>query len=627
MVTWLLGLVLAVSVAHGAEPPEQSLIYYNARMALREGQPEESVRLWLLRNAVESRTHRISPHDADFGSVLWAALGELGICQDSVRPDEDGAGLWPIAMHNRLVRKANRRPTPRDNDFRAFAVGLQQRRVAASSVLDRHELSNLRLADGPCMGPWVQARRLDFLPSGDGDKPLGQTRLLLHLLELTRETLDTERVSGMAAVEARRFDLNLRIMELVAREARREVGSSIGPGRWIGREAFGWDPTADRLAAQELRAQASANAILEAAPHWPVSEWMSLSADRRQFVFDRARAHGADPEQLRQVALGILDALVQAGEGAEAEQWIARFDGDPAEIWSGERGRHLLALDPASGFRERAVLALHRAVRLLEEGDARGALNSFAVALREAENSRASEDVRGLARRWTSYVASRYESTEELLTVLQSQLPPPDFAPVLEDLMWSAAFRADRASFDRGLARPGGRGALSRRLANLRPLAEGHSTRFTDQIGRQLDRSPSEVFRFLDEFVTRLEREEPGVREAQAGTLWRLRETVRPIVARTATPNRVQRQAEEFLLRTQALLPEATEHVDDRARALGPRGEVFAGNIRVAPTDPLPWPFAASAVSAPSVLEPLRLIPVEWRDASGQLVFGWRIEG
>jgi len=58
---------------------------------------------------------------------------------------------------------------------------------------------------------------------------------------------------------------------------------------------------------------------------------------------------------------------------------------------------------------------------------------------------------------------------------------------------------------------------------------------------------------------------------------------------------------------------------------MGPRHEAFAGNVRLAPGDPLPWPFKAPEPEAPSPFTPLRLIPVEWRAPDGALVFGWRL--
>ena len=52
-----------------------------------------------------------------------------------------------------------------------------------------------------------------------------------------------------------------------------------------------------------------------------------------------------------------------------------------------------------------------------------------------------------------------------------------------------------------------------------------------------------------------------------------------------------------------------------------------AGSVRLAPSDPLPWPFRPISVSAPSPFEPLELTPVEWKDADGRWVLGWSIGG
>ncbi len=56
-----------------------------------------------------------------------------------------------------------------------------------------------------------------------------------------------------------------------------------------------------------------------------------------------------------------------------------------------------------------------------------------------------------------------------------------------------------------------------------------------------------------------------------------------------------------------------------------PARDTFAGNIRVAPSDPLPWPFSAPSLRTPSPFTPIRMRPHEWRDVDGQWVFGWRL--
>ena len=64
------------------EPTDAELIYYNARLALRDDAADEAVKLWLLRNAHNDLTDKVSRFDEDFRSVSWVAMGELGLCQD-----------------------------------------------------------------------------------------------------------------------------------------------------------------------------------------------------------------------------------------------------------------------------------------------------------------------------------------------------------------------------------------------------------------------------------------------------------------------------------------------------------------------------------------------------------------
>jgi len=89
------------------------------------------------------------------------------------------------------------------------------------------------------------------------------------------------------------------------------------------------------------------------------------------------------------------------------------------------------------------------------------------------------------------------------------------------------------------------------------------------------------------------------------------------------------RAAELHLERVQAIL-EGLKRLDasspaDRARTHAPARDTFAGAIRLAPADPLPWPFVAPSPEAPSAFTPLNLEPVEWTNAKGERVFGWRI--
>ncbi len=615
-----------------AEPSDHTLVYWNARMALREDRPLEATRLWLLRNALEDTTGRVSPHDRDFRSVTWAALGELGVCPDGHPTDEDGAGLWPLAMHNWIVRNRTRRRKPKPpKSFDALQVDRQQRLVSIGDVLGAAELSTVELFRGRCLRP-----RLLMLESGEAlNASLSDSgvtaRMLVSLLERARDTLSDD-VRGRAVLEARLFDLHLQLITLSARQARLKAREMARRGKRGGLGRASVDALVDDAPSHELDPDSEPARILRESLEWSADAWLAIEPQRRAFLFAQADAFGEQPASLDALALEVLDALIAAGDGAGVSDWIALrsvASDDQAVIWSGERGERLLSLDRDSGFTERGVIALHRGVAHLEQGDLPAALRSFAYAIGAAPDSDASEEVASLSLRWLSWVASQFEVSESLLVTLRELVPRREYSILLEDLMWSAALRADAASFARGQRNQLGRGALERRLALLRPLARGERNSFTRAIGRGLDESPSETLRFLDQLVQRLEREDADVRAAHVPTLERIRDQVTPLIE---TSGRQSRTASGIVDRSLAIadglgmLGGDTSDAE-RARLLDPTSEVYAGSLRLAPADPLPWPFRAPETAAPSAFQPLKLTPVEWRDAEGQLIFGWDIEG
>jgi hypothetical protein len=627
----LFSLAVLLAWAEPAEVSDQTLVYFNARLAMREDRPLDAAKYWLLRNAVEDHTGRVSPHDSDFHSVTWAALGQMGVCQDGHPTDEEGAGLWPIALHNWVVRNRSRRvKVRRSRPFDAFEVGRQQRFISIDDVLSAEELNSVRLYRWGCLRP-----RLALFASGESvtaklsDRQVAG-RFLQRLLERSRDTLARDRVRGLAAIDARLFDLHLQLTELARREAAQKARERGRRGREVGLSRESVIAMQGDEPAYAFSSDSEPARILRESVDWPVEEWMSLTDDRRLFLFDHATAYGGDAAALEAVASGILDELIVQREGDEIEKWVARLGPDRApDIWGGDRGRRLMAVDAASGFGERGVVALHRGVHHLERGDLKGAMRAFAYALQHASESVVGEEVHGLSLRWLSYVASQFEITDELLITLHELVPRREYATLLEDLMWGAAFRADRVSFERGIRNQDGRGALERRVEVLYPLAKGNVGQFSTGVRDGLAESPSETLRFLTVFVQRLELEDAAVRTAHLPTLRQLRGL---LDARLDLGGRQGRTVDTLLRRIQAIesglgglgLDVGSR---ERARSLDPDGEVFAGAVRLAPSDPLPWPFAASSVSAPSAFTPLQLVPVEWRDAKGDWVYGWSIRG
>jgi len=635
LTAWLL-LVAMAAAAPEPEPSDATVVYYNARMALREDHALEAVQLWLLRNAMEDKYGQVSPQDGDFRSVTWAALGELGLCQDGYAKDTDGVGLWPLALHNQVVRGLGRgKPGKRARPFAAFEVNRQQRFISITDVLGSKELATVKFSRGKCWRP-----RLALITAGENitaklkDRQVA-ARLLRYLLEQARTTLAVGRVHGLSVIDARLFDIDLQLTALAAQEARREAQAAARRGKEVGLSRPSILAMRAEAPTTTLDPDSAAAAVLRACLSWPTSEWMALSPDRRLFLYAQARAFAADPLTFDAVGLGIVDALIAEGEGAQAATWIGRLsaDGSPETrraTWDGPRGQALLALDDDAGFRERSVVALQRGVDQLQRGQLPDALRSIAFARQHSGESAAAGDLDGLSLRWLSYVASQFAITPGLLVTLQELVPRQDYAVILEDLMWSAAFHADKRSFDDGLANQVGRGALERRLVLLQPLAAGDVPRFSNAIRAGLAESPDETLRFLGQLAQRLELEDAGVRAAQLPTLGAIRKLLGPLAAETDGA-RQGRSAAALIGRTQAIaegvggLPGASER--DQARATAPGGQVYAGSIRLAPSDPLPWPFPSPTPSAPSVFTPLELRPEEWRDTGGELVFGWSIRG
>ncbi len=674
----MIGLLVVLGLAWGDEldapaqdPPDpadtvsdQTLVYYNARLALRDDEPLTAIKLWLMRNTLEDHTGKVSVHDGDFRSVTWVALGELGICQDGHPEDAvetGGSGLWPLAVHNFVLRNRTRRGKPRKpNPFDAFEVGRQARFVSIGSVVSAEELESLRLFRTRCTRPLLALLDARQLPTAELSDPQVAARVLDDLLWRAQKSLSDD-VRGKSVLQARRFDIALQQMALAEREARKREREQARKAREAGMTREAIAALREDQPTTTLRWDDPPAKILILSADWPTSEWMALADDRRVFLYDAAvqfseqkvedgQLDNADSWDITQgeraavvrdkldgTALGILDALIDAGQGTQAERWAARSV--PEAVWQGERGARILSLDDDSGFGERAPVALHRGVRHLETGDLTEAMRSFALAVRHAPESRESGAVAGLSRRWLSYVASQFAITESLLITLEQLLPTRDYAVLLEDLMWGAAFRADSDSFALGQAHPPGRGALIRRLALLEPLSTGDVGAFGRGVREQLEASPSETMRFLDQFLDRLELEDSEVRAAHAITLTTLRDVVRPTASEADGPGgetrgRLVRTADEFMVRSQALL-EGSGALDptesDRARQLDPDSAVYAGAVRLAPTDPLPWPFPINPVGTPSAFEPLELTPIEWweTDETGARtrVFGWQIEG
>lgn len=626
-----LGLLAGASSREGeAAPSSQELVFYNARLALRGGQPAEALKLWLLHNGLVA-SGSPAQHEEAFRSVVWAALGKLGLCQDGFPKDEGGAGLWPLALHNWTVSELLQGPPPgRPSPFEVFDVARQQRLVSLHDVLSSEELESVAFFRTGCVLDELTGFELGAMPRLGQDDRLATGRFLRALLVKALETVDHRLVEGTAVLEARLFDLDLVLVQLEAREARRqsasaqELAASLGVSQAgvqaIQSSAAGWQPTGTLL-----------RPLLRSL-EWPAREWLALSRPRRLALFAQVRRHVGTTLQHQRVALDVIDALVDLRAGEELEAWVGFFGATDTEgravIAGGERGARLLELAPQTGFRERAAIALQRGVLALEGGATHDALRAFAMAMAFADASREATAVRALSARWLSYVLSSFETTEDVIATVRALVPPQALESVLEDLAWRAALRADGPSFERAMSAARRGGAFEHRGARLRFLAQGKAGELVAELRASSVEEPRLTMGFVRQLVERLEKEEAQVRLSNAALLGPLAGVLGAITEREGGQGGTARVATELTERLRGMregLGRFEGTAAGRARALSPQRETFAGSLRLAPVDPLPWPFSAPEPAAPSVFLPLQLRPVEWRDKAGALVFGWRV--
>lgn len=636
------------------EPAPQDVVFWNARLALRDHRQQDVLRLWLLRNALASAD--VAPtHDADFRSVVWVALGETGFCTDGFIEDDAGAGLWPLAIHNWLLKNIARQNPSQPAPWPSFEASMQQRWFSLNDTLSLEELKTARFFRADCL---VQYRMLPRLPSLhwiDMEDRLSVGIMMRDLIDLAGDTLHTDKVSGTALLATRRFDLEAALTKMTAARVNTDTNLAAQLLRAAGVSEGG---------TQMLRAQrlgdfrtSSESALWRAALTWPPSEWLSLSRQRRLSLFADATATMTDTDAKGRVILTLIDALLDRGgpgDGAEVESWlgfhdpraVAALPAAPtttaaaptsaaattthldfvAEVALSARGERLLGLEPTTGFRERSAIALHRGVQFLKDGDTLQALRSFAFALAHAEDSRDAEGVHRLAQRWLAFVLSQYQSTDEVLSILERFVPATDFNTVVEVLVWRAAFHADRASFDRVSASVKKAGSLTRTVGQLRPLADGDVGKMWNELIAAAGPEQAGLGRFVERFVEQLSLEPLDVRANNKASLEAALQVIDSL-DKTAGSS-LKKKLNLVKQRTQALLDGIGQY-DDSVRGRVEAGavdrEAYAGSVRLAPADPLPWPFTAPRVTPPNPFAPLILTPEEWRPEGGDLIYGWRL--
>ena len=165
------------------------------------------------------------------------------------------------------------------------------------------------------------------------------------------------------------------------------------------------------------------------------------------------------------------------------------------------------------------------------------------------------------------------------------------------------------------------------RAARLKLLASGRAGALVKDLADSARAEPNLTMRFVRDLLDRLEADDAGVRAAHAVMLQQIIRILDPL-ADDPKKSAQSRNADELVGRIQAILDglgKLDPSSNGKARELAPGRETFAGSVRLAPVDPLPWPFFAPEPEPPSPFTRLSLEPVEWRDGSGALVFGWKV--
>jgi hypothetical protein len=629
-------MLLLCCLTASPEASKQSLIFYNARMAFREGKTEETLKLWLLRNSLEDLSDLVSAHDDEFLSIVWAALGKAGLCPDGLARDKLGAGLWPLALYNWVI-KAMRHPISPDDvsPFRAFELGRQERWISMRDVLDQEELESVEFFRQDCWFKYQLLVDTDQSLNAHLEERKATAKILRHLLEQALIHIDKDKFQNHRVIQARIFDLNLQLTHLGKKQHRHEKRQLTTAYKERSASSAGLKKAQDGLPLYGYKADAQASGILRQSLDWSVDDWMALSPDRRLFMFHHASRLSPKDKRLTTLCLGILDRLIDKRKGAQVQDWIGQYTAlvEPSvqqEIWAGSRGQKLLSLDSSTGFQEHSSLYLHRGVEFLSRGEQRDALRSIAFALRRAPQGSSGQQITNLSRRWLSFVAAQYRVNSDLITMLHNLVDRGDFNKILEDLLWQAAFEGDDSSFHTLSLEQKNRGALKTRMEMLTPLAGAKAGVFINNIRKGLKESPYFILKFLKRFVERIETQSGDIRHNHFDTLNKLDSVLAMFSKSGQIRGSLARSTAALRQRCQSIL-DGLAHLYgvSQKRPLGRdvalKHEIFAGSLRLAPTDTLPWPFQKAPVQAPSAFTQLTLTPVEWVNAQKTLVWGWKI--
>lgn len=556
---------------------------------------EDALKVWFLKNTLSSVRGTPSPQESALASAAWLAMARLRVCPEDM--PQDAHGLWTVALHNMILSSLFRgQPAPPASPFAAFSNGRQERKISARDILSPDELNTLKFSEGSCsVINKLRLQGVDYFNYVFDDTPMTRPQAAKLMIDMLNKANSLMRdVQGLSVLQARIFDLHLFL---------------------IGRT--------------ELTEESEK--ILNNAESWSNTDWMALPPSRRLFLFEKVFGRSSDKQSGRRKILPILDALIDQQAGSELYSWIGLYsvDASPAElreIWSGERGSGLLSLDKQSGFLGRPAIALRRGLAALEGGEVHNALKNLGLAINYSSQEEGDDSVASqLAKRWISYISGTWKVTPDLVAVLKEVLPKDAYSVIFEDLAWRAALRSDERSFEQLMTLLRMRSAAALRVEQLVLLAKGEVKEFARRLMRRLDEEPYSTVRFIGLLLDRIESEDTQVRTRMAPILQRLsdlHDSGGKIKGRVGENlQKLSKRSHEIL---RVLSTDSGSSLATKARGYNPQDGVFVGHVRVAPTDPLPWPYATPKPPSPEPFAPIVVVPEQW-SAGGSPVLGWKI--
>ena len=599
----LLGLssILGAGVSQGASPknPYKDL-YHNAYLALEEGDFRKVMKIWYIHNSIENSVVS-KPHLPDLKSATWLAIDQLRLCPDNMLSDSNGGGLWPIILHNYVVRnhRSNKRirPLP-DHSLSTFETGIMRRPIHLKSILSPEEIRRYKPYVGKCqsMNTILEDFGLEF-ESLDLDEKEFTSVVLRKLLHLAASEVNLD--SDIRDYVAYRiFLINLyhasrsgptpdEQMEVQRAEEDNddedEASEPVDYKKW--RQEF--------LILMKMGKE----------------QWLNLPMDDRRAMLSlyNELEEGGDP--LRNATYDrLLSYEITAQDLSLLPEIIGfRTKGkrDLAYLNSNE-GQDLIALGKNDRFPEIGALVGPLGVEAYHKGDLVRALEYFSVAIRHSSESSNGGAYYTNAMNWVKYIIMSHRFNKRLLNFTKTYLPKGAYKRLISSLVWSGAFHKESHLFRSSIFKDPTYSMRTRKLvAWLKPLALGQETLFISRLAKDLKTKPRNTIKQLAIFMEKLEEEPLPVIKSLAPLLSAIRFKLENTSSRRGY---IEKKSEPLKSKIdEVLAPFEKETIEASDRRLKNGKSLSLGSLRLEPSYVWPWPFNIPDKSSIHIFRPIDL--------------------